>query len=334
MRVPYGEMKALFYDILTHRGFSPQKAERVAAIFTDNSCDGVHSHGLNRFPRFVSYVEEGHVDVAAEPTLEVSFGAFQRWNGNMGVGCTNAAAGMEQAMGLALQHGIGCVSMGYTNHWMRGGTYGLQAARAGYAGICWTNSNPSMPSWGAKTLNVGNNPLVMAFPYKDACFLIDGALSQYSNGALEGYRMAGSQLPFPGGYDKDGKLTTDPAAILETGRALPIGLWKGSGYSLLLDVIGAALSKGNTSPEVGRAGREIGVTQVFIAFDLSKICGTEYAADLAERLIADFKAAEPAESGVPFYYPGEKAAAARKENLTLGIPVNEHVWNGVVRLRS
>jgi 3-dehydro-L-gulonate 2-dehydrogenase len=325
-------MKALFRDVLTRRSFSPEKAEKVAGMFADNSCDGVYSHGLNRFPRFVSYVEEGYVDPGAEPTREESFGAFERWNGNRGVGCTNAAAAMAGAMELARRHGIGCVALGNTNHWMRGGSYGLQAARAGFAGICWTNANPAMPSWGAKTPNVGNNPLVMAFPFKDTCMVIDGALAQYSYGALDSYRMAGSQLPFPGGYDRDGNLTADPAAILETGRVLPIGLWKGSGYALLLDAMGAALAKGNTAPEVGRAGREVGVTQVFIAFDVAKTSGAEYVAAMAERLIADFRAAEPVESGVPFYYPGEKAAATRKENMAAGIPVNEAIWNDVQKL--
>jgi 3-dehydro-L-gulonate 2-dehydrogenase len=312
--------------------FSAEKAEKIAGMFTDNSCDGVYSHGLNRFPRFVSYVADGAVDPRAEPELEESFGAFERWNGNMGVGCSNAATGMERAMDLARQYGVGCVAMGRTNHWMRGGSYGLQAARAGFAAICWTNTNPTMPPWGAKTPKLGNNPLVMAFPYKDVCFLLDGALAQYSNGALDGYRMAGARLPFPGGYDKDGKLSDDPGAILESGRVLPIGFWKGSGYSLLLDAIGAALAKGKTVPEVGLAGKEIGLSQVFIAFDLAKTSGAEYVASLAERLIEDFKTAEPAESGVPFHYPGEKSAATRKENLRSGIPVNEKIWNDVLKI--
>jgi 3-dehydro-L-gulonate 2-dehydrogenase len=327
-------MKALFRDILTRYDFSAEKAEKIAEIFTDNSCDGVASHGLNRFPRFVSYVAEGHVDPKAEPTLEEAFGALERWNGNMGAGCTNAAAGMDRAMELARQYGAGCVAMGYTNHWMRGGSYGLRAARAGFAGICWTNTNPILPAWGAKTPKVGNNPLVMAFPYKGAHFLLDGALAQYSYGALDGYRMAGSQLPFPGGYDRGGNLTTDPGEILETGRVLPIGFWKGSGYALLLDAIGAALSKGRTVPEVGRAGREVGLTQVFIAFDLKGVTGAEYAASMAERLIEDFRTAEPAVSDVPFHYPGEKSAATRRENLESGIPVNENIWNEVLKMRA
>ena len=55
-RVKYGEMFELFYSITTGLGFTESKAMTAAGIFTDNSCDGVYSHGLNRFPRFVSYI--------------------------------------------------------------------------------------------------------------------------------------------------------------------------------------------------------------------------------------------------------------------------------------
>ena len=70
MRVPYGELKSLFEAILVKKGFTPEKAGVAAEVFADNSCDGVASHGLNRFPRFVSYIESGSVDPKAEPRPE------------------------------------------------------------------------------------------------------------------------------------------------------------------------------------------------------------------------------------------------------------------------
>ena len=214
MRVSYDELKELFKTILVKKGFPQKKAEAAAGVFADNSCDGVASHGLNRFPRFVSYIESGSVDPKAEPELEAAFGALERWNGNLGVGCTNAAFGITRAMELAAKHGVGCVAMRSTNHWMRGGTYGLMAARAGYAAICWTNTTANVPAWGAKTCSVGNNPLVMAYPGPEGPMVMDGALAQYSYGALEAAKMEGRELPFPGGFDSGGKLTSDPAAIL------------------------------------------------------------------------------------------------------------------------
>lgn len=329
LRVTYEELFELFRTILTKKGFTPKKAEDAARIFADNSLDGVASHGLNRFPRFVSYVESGSVDPDAEPTLEAAFGALERWNGNLGVGCTNAVFAIRRAMSLSDKHGIGCVAMRSTNHWMRGGSYGLIAARAGYAAICWTNTTANVPAWGAKSCNVGNNPLVMAFPGPEGPMVMDGALAQYSYGALESAAYAGRELPFPGGFDEEGKLSTDPAEILKTKRVLPIGLWKGSGYALLLDAIGAALTSGLTVPEVGRRKDETALTQVFIAINLEKTNSREDVSAMAGRLLRDFRAAEPASEGGGFCYPGEKAARTRKENLEKGVPVNEEIWSAL-----
>jgi LDH2 family malate/lactate/ureidoglycolate dehydrogenase len=53
------------------------------------------------------------------------------WDGNSGAGMYNATRAMNRAIELAKSNGIGCLAMKNTNHWMRGGTYGWQAADAG-----------------------------------------------------------------------------------------------------------------------------------------------------------------------------------------------------------
>ena len=164
MRIPYDEMQDVFLRILMKYGFSKETAARAAELFTDNTCDGVASHGVNRFPRVLTYIRKGHIDMSAYPVMEETFGALERWNGNRGLGCTNASSAMDRAMELAGLSGVGCVAMRNTNHWMRGGAYGLQAARKGYIGICWTNTMPNMPPWGAKDRRIGNNPIIMALP--------------------------------------------------------------------------------------------------------------------------------------------------------------------------
>lgn len=58
---------------------------------------------------------------------------------------------MDRAIELASDHGIGPVALRNANHWMRGGSYGWQAAEKGYIGICWTNSIAVMPPWGRKS---------------------------------------------------------------------------------------------------------------------------------------------------------------------------------------
>ena len=327
MRVAYDEMKGVFEQILLKYGFPEKTADISARLFTDNSCDGVSSHGVNRFPRVTSYIRKGYIRPDAEPSLEASWGAMERWNGNLAMGNTNAVFAMDRAMALADAAGIGCVAMRNANHWMRGGAYGLQAARAGYIGVCWTNTQPNMPPWGAKDRRIGNNPLVLAIPHKEYPVLMDGALAQFSYGAIESARFAGKQLPVPGGYDRNGNLTTDPASVEETWRVLPIGFWKGSGLSIALDMIGAILSGGNTVTEVGKLGDEFSVSQVFIAFAPHDDAFVE---KITESVIADLRAATPVGEDGEILYPGERAGRTHRENLERGIPVVEDIWRGIL----
>ena len=59
---------------------------------------------------------------------------------------------------------MGAIALANTNHWMRGGTYGWQAAEAGLFGICWTNTLANLPAWGTASPVLGNNPLVIGIP--------------------------------------------------------------------------------------------------------------------------------------------------------------------------
>ena len=213
-RVAYEEMVAQFTRVLEKHGFTPSDAKDAAVIFAQNSLSGVYSHGLNRFPRVVSYLEKGEIDPLARAECISRMGSMERWDGHRGFGPLNAQRAMERACTLAKENGVGIVALGNNNHWMRGGTYGWLAAEKGCIGICWSNTAPNMPAWGAKDCRIGNNPLILAVPRSDGQHvMVDCALSQFSYGKLESTRLAGRQLPVPGGCDEDGQLTTDPAAI-------------------------------------------------------------------------------------------------------------------------
>ena len=99
---------------------------------------------------------------------------------------------------LAKEFGIGCVALGNTNHWLRGGSYGWQAAEAGCVGICWTNTQPNMPAWGARDRRIGNNPFIMAVPREGGHVVVDIAMAQFSYGQMDNKALRGEMLPVPG----------------------------------------------------------------------------------------------------------------------------------------
>ena len=135
---------------------------------------------------------------------------------------------MGRAIELARENALGGVGLRNTNHWMRPGAFGLQAADAGFIGICWTNTTVLMPPWGSAQKRIGNNPMVVCIPRKDGPVLLDMAMSQYSNGKLEVMRRRGDQLTLAGGYDEEGNPIPPPPEgymYTEEGGLMPDGRW-------------------------------------------------------------------------------------------------------------
>ncbi len=188
MKIPFQKLQSELKRVLLSLSFSWEKAEICATTFAENSRDGVYTHGLNRFPTFVEYVKKGLVKPGADPTKEGAFGSLEQWNGHLGAGILNARFCMKRAIALANENGLGCVSIKNTNHWMRAGTYGWQAAEAGMIGICFTNTIANLPPWGGIDPRLGNNPLVIAIPREGGHVVLDMAMSQYSVGKLNQYK--------------------------------------------------------------------------------------------------------------------------------------------------
>jgi 3-dehydro-L-gulonate 2-dehydrogenase len=329
-RIPYVEVFSVLQKILLNLNFSNNRARLCAQLFADTSRDGVYSHGLNRFPQFVRMIKSGVVVAHAEPQLLANFGALERWNGNAGPGNLNAWHCMQRAIEISRRHGIGCVALANTNHWMRGGTYGWQAAEAGLIGICWTNTLPNLPPWGAADPRVGNNPLIIAAPRASGHVVLDMAMSQFSYGVLAVYRKRGEQLPVVGGFDSAGNLTRDAAAIEASQRPLPIGYWKGSGLALLLDMVAALLSGGRATHQIEPVPeRETKLSQVFIAIDPAAL-NPAASTTIADEIIAYLHASA---SGKNVRYPGERVLEIRMQNLAEGIPVDPQIWREVQALQ-
>jgi 3-dehydro-L-gulonate 2-dehydrogenase len=256
---------------------------------------------------------------------------LERWNGNSGPGNLNAYHSMARAISLSQRNGIGCVALANTNHWMRGGTYGWQAAEAGVIGLCWTNTMPNLPPWGATDPRVGNNPVVIAVPRPDGHIVLDMAMSQFSYGALASYRAQGELLPVVGGFDVHGKLTRDPGQIEASSRPLPIGYWKGSGLALMLDLLAGLLSGGQFTWQItADPEEETKLSQVFIALNLSQPSKPEDAAELADQVIRHLRFSTRTEEQIR--YPGERVLEARRENMAKGIPVPTSIWKEIQEL--
>jgi 3-dehydro-L-gulonate 2-dehydrogenase len=334
-------MKIVYYDdllnileiILLKHGFEKADAHMCAEIFAENSLCGVLSHGVFRFPSFIDMITRGYIDPVAKPTREKSFSALEQWNGNLGPGPLNANIVTSEVIKLSQKYGIGCIALRNSNHWMRPGYYAWKAADQGIIFICWSNTIPIMPPWGAIESTVGNNPIVFGVPGKEGNIVLDMALSQYSYGKLATYAFEGRDLPYPGGYDREGNLTKNAKEIYKAQRPLPIGYWKGSGLALLLDLIATILAGGHSTFDLSKENEDSGMSQVFIAIDPNKFSSSEIIEKAVKEILDYYLSAEKLEEG-ELSYPGERIIKNREKNLRNGIHIIDRIWDKIELLRN
>lgn len=332
IKIKAEEARATLEGILLGRGCPPARAAKVAHEMVRNSLEGTYTHGINRFARLVRSVDAGKIRMDADPALIGAFGALENYDGGLGFGILNAWASMGRAIELAKTHGVGCVAIRNTNHWQRAATYGYQACESGMAGICFTNTLPNMPTWGASDPRLGNNPLVVAFPWKGGEIIVDMAMSQYSYGALELTALKGEQMPTVAGFDAEGNLTSDPGAVLKTKRVIPAGYWKGAALSFVLDVFAGGLSLGNTTSAIGKLDGEYALSQTFIAVNVAAVAPPDRVDEIVRQAVEDLLASRPDGSSRPIVYAGQRMRETRARNEAEGIPVDERVWKDILAL--
>ncbi|MDH5381880.1 MAG: 3-dehydro-L-gulonate 2-dehydrogenase [Cyclobacteriaceae bacterium] len=332
MLIPPKQMQEVLYQLFLKYNFTEKKAKTMARVYTESTTDGINSHGINRVPLFIKYIQEGIVNVDAEAEKVETFGSIERWDGNLGPGIINAIKCTNRAVELSKKHGMGLVALRNTNHWMRGGTYGWQAAEAGCISILFTNTNPNMPPWGGKDSRIGNNPFIVSIPRKQGHVVLDMAISQFAFGKIHDYKLKGQKLPYPGGWDDNNELSVDPEKILPNERGLPIGYWKGSALSMVLDMLATLLSAGNSTYKIGMKNYETGISQVFLCIDPEVFNDKSLQERLLNEIIDYTHNVEPMHPGDKTYYPGERTLQTRAWNLREGIPVSEEVWDNVIGL--
>lgn len=334
IRIEHQKMCDVLYKLFLKYKFTEKKALLMANEYTESTLVGVNSHGINRVPLFIEYVEKGIVKIDAEAEKKETFGSIERWDGNSGPGIINATKCTNRAIELAKKHGMGMVALRNTNHWMRGGTYGKQAADSDCISIFFTNTQPNMPPWGGKNSRIGNNPLIVSIPRKEGHVVLDMSISQFAFGKINDYKLRGKKLPYPGGWDENDTLSDDPEKILSNERGLPIGYWKGSALSIILDMLATLLSAGDSTYKISLNEYETGISQIYLCIYPDVFNDKNLQEQLINEIINYTHDVEPMNLGDKIYYPGERSAATRNKNMKEGIPVDKSIWKKIMELSA
>lgn len=315
-------LETLVAAILAGHGLVQSDANRVAHCLVLADLRGVGSHGISRLPVYLERVDRGLVKPRPEFGLHEASPVAALLDGDNGFGFLVATHAMNLAIERAEKFGIGMVGVKRSNHFGMAACYLIQAAEAGYAALIFTNASPAMPVWGGREPFLGTSPFAFGAPGTPP-IILDMATSVVARGKIR--RAAANNEPIPEGWalDRDGNPTTDAKAGYE-GTILPLGGPKGSGLSLMMEVMagvmtGAAFG-GQVRNQYTRFDAPQDVGHMMIAFKPGVFLGDDYQSRMGE-LVGRAKSSTPVYPDQPVLMPGEPESLREAERRRNGIPV-------------
>ena len=327
-KVKVNNLRTFTEQVLQGVGVPSKDAETAAAVMIEANLCGVDSHGVRMLPGYVTLIRNGKINAQGQIKVIRETPVIAHLDGNLRLGNVVAVHAMQMAVEKAKTSGVGFVLVRNSTHWGRPAYYSSLAARRGFIGICFVNTESNMPPWGAKEPRVGNNPLSISAPRASGePVVLDMAMSQAAWSKIVMHSQAGRKVPLGWGLDEEGKLTDDPAAILKSKRMIPMGLHKGSGLSLMIDIMTGILSGGKYCGELSEEGKgqpwATGYSQAFIAIDIATFIPLKEFQRRVDELVAYVKGAQTAEGFAEITIPGERAWTERALRDKEGIPLDE-----------
>jgi LDH2 family malate/lactate/ureidoglycolate dehydrogenase len=225
---------------------------------------------------------------------------------------------------MAREFGLGLVSARRSTHFGMAASYVMPAIDAGFIAFVFSNASPAMPPWGGKDGLLGTNPFAVGAPGgKHGPYLLDMSPAVAARGKIRRAERRGESIPLGYALDAHGRPTTDPKAALG-GVVLPIGDYKGSGLSMLMDILGGVISgaafAGGVADQYKSYDRPQDVGHFFLALkpDLF-IPEADYRARM-DTLIERVRACPKAEGFDEILVPGEPEVRLEAEHRLSGIP--------------
>jgi ureidoglycolate dehydrogenase (NAD+) len=307
-------------------GMNETDAATVADVLVWANLRGVDSHGVLRVPNYLEYTRNGIMDAKAAPTIVRSLPAAALMDAARAAGPVAMTRAMDHAVMLARKAGIGMVTVRRTTHTGPVGYYALMAAKADMIGLVFSTSTPNMAYFGAREPGVSNAPVAIAVPTAThAPLVLDMASSVAASGKIKQALDSGLPIPADWALGKDGKPTTDPAAV---DILLPLGGPKGSGLALMLECLTGLLSGAPALERMlaGKEPRKHRQNAMAIAVDVAAFTDpATFRAD-ADALAAAVTALPRLSEADEILMPGERGARTEAERKRDGIPLPRGTW--------
>ena len=316
--------------IMRGGGCHPEEAETVARRLVDSNLVGHDSHGVLRVAKYLEWVRDGTLRANTPPTVVFESDAIAIIDGNRGFGQVIGEFAAKLGIAKAALKGIAMVGLTNCGHLGRVGDWADMAADAGQVSLHFLNTSGAqrVAPFGGSDRRLSTNPISIGVPVdgRDPVIL-DVTTSTVAEGKLMVAVNKGEQVPEGWIIDKRGAPTTDPKDFYAGGALLTVGAHKGSGLSMITDLLAGAVSTGRSSDPDDTILRN-NMLSIYIAPD---VYDPEGGVPREARRFVDFvTASPPARPGEPVLAPGDVERRNRASRLANGVPIDDKTWADLV----
>jgi len=330
--------------IFEHAGCARAEAERVGRRLVEANLTGHDSHGVIRIPRYVKWMREDKLKPGRSIEVVTDSGVLAIVDGGCGFGQTVGEQAVLLGVEKAREHGASIIGLRNAGHLGRIGDWPELAASHGMISVHFVNTSGLgmlVAPFGGVDRRMSTNPFAVGVPREgQPPLILDFATSIVAEGKILVAVNGGKALPEGAFVGPEGELTTDPEVIygpLGGGQPLDkrtgggairaMGLHKGSGLSIMCEILAGALTGGGA----GRPGQtRLENNMLSIYMEASRFGQGGDFAEEVELYIAFAKSARPIEPGGAVLMPGEPEQVSREARARDGIPLTEPAWEAIV----
>jgi uncharacterized oxidoreductase len=313
----------LVTGIMRGAGCEAREAETVARRLVDSNLVGHDSHGVLRVSKYLEWMRAGWLRANQEPMIVFESDTIAIVDGNRGFGQVVGEFAGALGTAKAAKSGIALVGLRNCGHLGRVGDWAELAAQAGQVSIHFLNTSAAqrVAPFGGSDRRLSTNPITIGVPVAAGDpVILDVTTSMVAEGKLMVALNRGERVPEGWIIDKHGRPTTAPNDFYDGGALLTVGGHKGSGMSIVTDLLAGAIATGKSSDPSDSVLCN-NMLSIYIAPDIYD-AGHSVQAEVG-RFLAWVKASPPADADAPVLLPGEIERRTRAQRSAGGIPVDD-----------
>jgi len=294
-------------------------AVRVAEGYGNRIC------GLYYLESYCAQLKTGRVLGNVEPEVSQPKPGSVKVDAKLGFAQPAFSRGLPTALEAAKTNGIASLAICHAHTCTSLGYFTEQIARAGFIAIGLTNASACVSPPGGTKAVLGTNPFSMSVPAEDGGLAMhfDQSTSAIALGKITMAAAAGEDIPLGWGVDSEGQPTTDPHAVIKGGSLMSSGGYKGYGFGLMVEILVAAFTNGNTSTQLEPLKKPEGTPhdlgQTYIIIDPTNVAGQGF-----------WQRMEAIQTVINAQ-PGARLPGANKTQQTV-VELDDKVWQQTVNL--